>query len=130
MDSLDPESDFLTMLGMFRQRIEGDLNRNQIELIWQVDTPPLILLNSPEKTLQAIRVVQEAIANTIKYAHASEITVVVDQSCISIFDNGIGIQDLNKKGRGLQNIKWRSEQLDAQFVLNTSSSGTEISLFW
>ncbi len=130
MDSLDPDSDFLTMLGMFRQRIEGDLNRNNIKLKWLVECTPTPLLNSPEKSLQAMRIVQEAIANTIKYAHSSEITIIVKQNNLTVSDNGIGIQNNNNSGRGIQNMRWRTEQLKAKFNIESSTKGTEINITW
>ncbi|HFB64104.1 MAG TPA: hypothetical protein ENJ60_01060 [Aeromonadales bacterium] len=130
MDSLDPDSDFLTMLGMFRQRIEADLNRNQISLNWKVDTTPSALKDSPEKSLEAMRIIQEAVTNTIKYANASQITVVVTQSNLSVSDNGQGFQKNNHSGRGMKNMQWRSEKIQAQFKLNTSEKGTVIQLYW
>lgn len=130
MDSLDPESDFFTMLGMFRQRIEKDLLKNNIKLIWKVDSTPEVLLKSPEKSLEAMRIIQEAVANIIKYAQANEIILIVSRSSIAVSDNGLGIIKNHKQGRGMRNMKWRAEKLNAEFVVNSSKSGTAINILW
>ena len=130
MDSLDTDADFLTMLGMFRHRMEKDLQRQNITLRWAVDEVPPSLEHSPEKSLHGMRIIQEAVANTIKYARAGEIRIEVKSDRLVISDDGVGVQDEKRVGRGLKNMRWRSEQLGASFDFESSAQGTRVIVSW
>ena len=82
-----------------------------------------------------MRIVQEAIANIIKHAHASEIVISAKLcgTCIkvSITDNGIGF-DMNtiKKGRGLKNLQNRASILKAELSIQSDhAQGVQLQLW-
>ena len=76
LDSLDPaENDLLAVLATMRARIEPRLATHGLRIDWQVaPTQPLPDL-TPSVVLHVLRIVQEAISNTIRHARAQTITV-------------------------------------------------------
>lgn len=78
------------------------------------------------------RVNQEAVHNSIKYAKATEVSVVflkeVEVVIIKIIDNGIGFDiDTIILGNGIFNIKKRIKETDGTHTLTSQFNvGTEI----
>lgn len=131
IDSLDGESQELTViLGTLRVRLEGLLQQANIKLIWQVEDLPMLEEFGPEKALNTMRIVQEAITNVIKHSGASELIVaaypeVLDGkqfTVVSIADNGFGF-DYNRSliGRGILNMKSRAIKIGAQLVVEKNA---------
>lgn len=79
------------------------------------------------------RTIQEAIHNSIKYAEAKNIDIKVKkigaQIAIEIKDNGKGFDVTGiEKGNGLLNMQKRITEINGQFNLQSSTSGTEINI--
>jgi two-component system NarL family sensor kinase len=82
------------------------------------------------------RVTQESITNIEKHAHASKITVILQQMGtmlqLIIRDNGIGFEATDtsvKKGIGLRNMRERVEFIGGEFELSSEPEfGTEITV--
>lgn len=91
---------------------------------------PEVLLSSTQ-TLNLFRVIQEAIQNAIKYAEATDIHILFDETDIgirlNIKDNGNGF-DFNsvQMGNGISNMKFRCEEAGGIFTILSSNKGTEI----
>jgi len=91
--------------------------------------------NYPLKSTELLnlyRLIQESIQNTLKHAEASLISLSFEekhgQIIVSIADNGKGIKTANTNGNGLQNMRYRCEQIGGKFLLKTSENdGTTIS---
>ena len=71
---------------------------------------------------------KEAINNAIKHSAANAIRFSIQKSndnlLMSIEDNGKGIGDLDfTKGNGLSNLKYRVDQLNGHFLIETLKSG-------
>jgi signal transduction histidine kinase len=81
--------------------------------------------------LNCYRIVQEFIQNTIKYANATEIQVIIKNKQrefeISLCDNGSGF-DLSSInfGNGILNMKRRCEDLNGVFEIESNEKGTRI----
>ncbi len=96
---------------------------------------PLEIVNNLEQNyplkstelLNLFRIIQESIQNTLKHAEATLIRITLDEkqdrAFITITDNGKGIQAENTTGNGLQNMRYRCEQIGGEFKLNTSENG-------
>jgi Signal transduction histidine kinase len=134
IDSLDFDSqDITTALGMFRSRNRRKIKQAGFELHWAVediDTPTGF---GAEKTLQLLRIVQEAITNSIKHSGGDKITVSTGMeadgsSFVQIADNGRGIADTDQPGTGLASMRKRAERIGAQLVIspNLAASGTRV----
>jgi PAS domain S-box-containing protein len=92
----------------------------------------------PKVQLYLFRIIQELLNNSIKHAEASlaEIKVQIDQDLVKIVvsDNGKGfkgnLDDLLRKGSGLRGIKNRVFLLDGAMEVNSSDSGTKITIIF
>ena len=141
IDSMDEcEGDLLAVLGMLRMRLEPRLAQVGIEMDWRVEDVPEIPNFGPEKSLQVMRIVQEAITNVIKHAQASRLTISTGYRvtaegkmsvCVDCIDDGKGLSNLVKPhGRGLQNIKKRAQMVgwNAEIARN-EDRGTRVSIW-
>jgi len=139
IDSLDPlEGDLLTLLGAMRARLEPRLGRHGIHFDWQVaDLPPLVGFG-PERALQALRIVQEAVTNVVKHAGASTITVRTGEGpdgdgrpgvFVEVSDDGCGIPAVPAAGRGLVNMRRRASALGGSVSVTAAAPGTRVRLW-
>jgi signal transduction histidine kinase len=138
IDSLDPvEEDLLAVLGVIRGRLEPRLRRNGIDFAWQVTDLPAIPGFGPDRVLQALRIVQEAITNVIKHAGAHTITVRTGREAngvgpgvfVEIADDGGGIDPTRPEGRGLRNMRRRAASLGGQVTIASTGVGTAVRLW-
>ena len=90
----------------------------------------------PSKSTHIFRIFQESLYNAIKYAQASEVSVVVDNQDyfqMGISDDGVGfeINDIiQKESFGLSNIRHRAKTIGAQVqIISRSGQGTLIVLW-
>lgn len=125
-----------------------DLEQRINNLIWQyrkIDLPFNFLFNfsndQPSQSFNALiignlyKITQEALHNSLKHSGGDTIKVLLSKTknmiLLSILDNGKGFT-VNSNGNnyaqyGLQNMKWRAEQLGGEYLLSTSQEiGTEV----
>ena len=134
IDSLDAdENDLSLAFGMYRSRLDHVLAGSEIKLNWQVMDIPEVDQFSPHTVLQVLRIVQEAVTNTIKHAHASTITisteVLSDEVVIRVEDDGSGWVGDHAQGRGMNNMSKRAESINARFDVSTNGKGVSVQLF-
>lgn len=138
IDSLeDVENDVVVALGLFRNRIQPQLDAAGVKLHWQIgDLPPVAGLG-PERVLHFLRLLQEAVTNCIKHAGARNlvITTLGDVTingrrcvCVEIADDGSGFGDQRSNGRGLTNMSYRAAAIGMELDITSSSHGTAIRL--
>jgi len=93
----------------------------------------------PDIETNLYRITQEALTNTAKYAHASNVTVTVKEENgtvnLSVADDGIGFnpesvhQLTEKKGLGLIGMRERAESIGGKlYVRSAPGKGTNISV--
>ncbi len=138
IDSMDiQENDLATLLGMFRMRIAQRLKNSQLTLRWLVDDIPPIQNFGPQQALHVLRILQEAITNTIKHAQANSICLSTYLSThkagnasviVEISDNGNGITASNTLGNGLKNMHHRARMAGGTLEIHSDTSGTQIRL--
>jgi signal transduction histidine kinase len=109
------------------------LEVSEIELIvsLNVKNPQKKLLSSLPMTF--IRIVREVLSNTIKHAKASQVELVINsdekEMVLQIIDNGIGFDEHNNEGKGMQTINKRAESISAITSIQSSSAiGTTFEL--
>lgn len=109
-------------------------NQIQCDYNWQI--PDNIIFTNTQK-LNTFRIIQEALHNVQKHAHASKIEVRLsaekNRVCVEVCDDGKGfsISDNDKKGLGLSSMEYRANQIDAQFqIMENKPKGTKISLLF
>ncbi|MBL1319476.1 MAG: hypothetical protein COA63_000250 [Methylophaga sp.] len=138
IDSLDPVlSDLSTLLGMMRLRLIDQIDAADIDLEWAVTELPVLENMSPSRSLHIMRIVQEAITNTIKHSDSKKMKLATgvlekpQQIFIDVIDYGNGFkqQDLtNSNSRGINNMRYRAEQIGADLIIASSEQGTLIRL--
>ena len=134
IDTLTPETaDLIGALGNLRYRLSPRLEALGLACRWDVAALPDHLPVNPHDTLQLLRVVQEALANVIKHARATEVTVSARVEpaglVLAICDNGRGFDSRSASaGRGLQNMRRRAQAARASLSLTSAPGGTDVRL--
>lgn len=89
----------------------------------------------PAESLNLMRIIQEALNNTKKYARANFFTISFQQTngrlAIQIEDDGIGMDVVSAEnmGNGIGNIKYRAQEIDAEIAIKSElKKGTTISI--
>ena len=86
------------------------------------------------RALTAYRIIQEALTNIYRHAHATQASVqieedkVEDKSCLKIIitDNGKGIASDVSQGVGLRGMRERIFSVDGELKINNAGPGTRI----
>jgi signal transduction histidine kinase len=136
IDSLEPaDGDLVTVLGNLRYRVSQRLQHQGLALRWEVaDIPPTGL--APRDLLQVLRIVQEAIANVIKHARATELVVSAGLSpdgrhvLLSVRDNGHGLtpEAARAPGRGIGNMRQRAAAVKGLLRIDSGAAGCIVTL--
>ena len=133
IDSLEPtENDLLPVLGNLRYRLDGRLRTQGISLDWRVHEVPKLACLTPQNVLHILRILQEALTNVLKHAHASLISVETgvdggNRVFIRVHDNGTGFSG-DHKGHGLANMKQRAKIIGGELDIQPSPTGTTLNL--
>lgn len=139
VDSMQPtHQDLTTVLATLRYRLQPRLEAAGIELTWQIgDFPEPDGLSSAARA-QIQRIMQEALANVIRHAQASQVLIhanfdahLGNRYCITVEDNGQGFQDSSttRVGHGLGNMRARAEAIGGQLsVESMPDKGVRVTL--
>ncbi len=138
IDSLEPtDGDLLNVIGNLRYRLTDRFARQGIALKWEVAGFPPIVRLAPREILQILRIVQEAFANVLKHAGASEVvfsaslTPNQQQACLSVRDNGHGIVQggaSHGRGHGVANMKQRAATVGGDLHVGSDRGGCVVTL--
>ena len=136
IDSLDDVGDDLVVvLGLFRNRVQAQLDHAGLRLHWGVRDLPTVPGLGPERVLHLLRILQEAVTNAVKHASARNLWIEtrapldiegVGCAAIVIRDDGVGMSPDGVGGRGLSNMRYRASQIGAVIRYESSDSGTSI----
>lgn len=119
----------------YRHRLQSRIKENKCSLQWDIR-----LQNCPKLpdriTLQLLRILQEAVNNSLIHSGAGKIIVSVsllpnEILRLSIVDDGSGMPADPKKGRGLTNMFHRAVTIQAEIIYTANSSrgtGTTVEL--
>lgn len=136
IDSLEPTSkDIATLLGMLRYRLQHRFESADVRVLWQMGDLPSLPWLEPSLALDLLRLTQEAIANALKHADATELTLTArhDDNNIELVlqDDGCGFDPVEMKlaGRGIRTMQTRAQRLHAPLSIeSTPNVGTKISV--
>ncbi len=116
-----------------RSRTERRLAGSPHRLLWHLaleDAPAM-----PQRVmLQLLRIVQEALNNALKHAAAPSIRVDASWSSrerlltVSVIDDGLGLPQPLRRGRGLNNMQRRAREIGAELRIKGLDPGTAIEL--
>lgn len=134
IDTLNqPETNLKDALADLRHRLLRRLPAEHINLHWKVQlvhVPPL----SSRANLHLLRILQEAINNSLRHAKARNIWVSIlyvkssDTFSLSIRDDGLGIEEEARVGRGVSNMQGRAREIGAELHVRKLENGTEVEL--
>lgn len=114
----------------FRYRLQQRNNHNTTQFNWNLQLKKIPTMDS-RTILHVLRIIQEVINNALKHAQANEISISAtylnDTLIVSIADNGIGMPDIVKTGRGLKNINKRAHEIGGYLHFERKTPGTEVS---
>lgn len=135
IDSLEPVGhDLVSLLATMRYRLAKRLQGSGLVMEWDVqDLPPLPWLEPPD-ALHVLRLLQEALNNVLKHAHAQRVRIATrdlnDRIEIRVEDDGEGFDMATaRKGRGLRSQVKRAQRLGGTLhVESAPGRGTRLSL--
>ncbi|XAH24416.1 sensor histidine kinase [Xylophilus sp. GW821-FHT01B05] len=141
IDSMEPvEADLLLLLATLRFRLAARIESAGIRLSWQVQDLPALPWLEPASALHILRILQEAFANILRHAQATEIRVETGLApdggvLVAIEDNGRGFDPQAalhpgaSHGRGLHNQQRRAQAIQGEVRWTSSPAGTRFTLW-
>ena len=133
VDSIAPEqNDLVSLLASFRHRTKKIWEKSGVRLIWDMADIPKTALG-PERSLNVLRIVQEATTNALQHAHPKTVRITArsdpDKVCVEIGDDGVGFDVRSaKEGFGLANMRRRAEEAGLVLIINSDHNGTRIQI--
>ena len=116
-----PALDELGLVGAIREyvaRLGNEEQANNATLKVTVEASESLPPLSAAVEVAAYRIVQEAVTNVIRHAHAHSCYVcfqVEDALMIEVNDDGKGIQEADRTGVGLTSMRERAEELEGTY---------------
>lgn len=99
-----------------------------------VDLPASALVRGKSVELALFRIVQEALTNVARHAHASHASVRLTNDetrlLLSISDDGRGVGEVAKPGVGLLSMRERTAALGGQFEVRACPQGGTVAQGW
>jgi signal transduction histidine kinase len=138
MDGLGEECNDVGMLmGMLRHRLQQPLQAWGLQVSWNLVGLPMQCSLKDGDAIHLMRIVQEALTNAARHAHADWVEVRAsvlnqpnqNQVCIEVIDNGCGWSDAPEQGNGLANMQKRADMMQATLSMKSEpNAGVHISL--
>lgn len=135
IDSLEPVGhDLVSLLATMRYRLGKRLQISGLKLEWDVHDLPALPWLEPPDALHVLRLLQEALNNIVKHAHARRVRFVTrDHGSyveIRVEDDGDGFDiETVRHGRGLKSQIKRAKKLGGKLRVESSVGiGTRVSL--
>lgn len=131
IDASAATSQLLPALAGWRSRWDPRLEALGIELQWQVDEALGHQALTPTVVLQLMRILQEAVINSVKHAQAGvvrvEATISGHQLLLRVLDDGVGLPvqgDSSVAGRhGLRSMQARALAIGAEWSIGAAPGG-------
>jgi len=135
VDALEPtDGDLNVILGNVRHRMRAAIENSGVRFHWQVGELPQLPTLTPKAVLAIERIVLEALTNSLRHAHARDVTVGTQVNGswlqIGVSDDGIGFDEATiTPGRGLESLRQRARGLGGTVEVRSSrGTGTSVTL--
>ncbi len=116
----------------FRYRLERRLSgERETTLHWAIDLDGMPRY-TPRDILHLLRLLQESVNNVLKHANARNIWIQAQYNApagelvLSVRDDGKGLPEPVKKGRGLNNMRHRAREIGGELEIVNSHPGVEV----
>jgi signal transduction histidine kinase len=137
LEAMGPQvGDFLAAWGNFRRRWKRALDLLGLDSTWELETTEEFVDIPPHTFIQLLRIVQEALTNVVKHAHASKVVVRLRADAhdiaIAVSDDGQGLGKSNAAttGRGLTNMRTRARRVGARVAIVDQHPGVLVSVHY
>lgn len=133
VDSMDSAEEGLAeTMRSFEHRVRPQVEAAGIALDFVAEVDESLDLG-PRPTLQLLRILQEAVTNAMRHSGARRIAVAGSAGAqgpirITISDNGTGLPEGYRRGRGLTSMETRARNLGGALSIVTGSEGTCLTL--
>lgn len=123
------DGDLGLLLAALRGRLEPALRAGGIVLEWRVDATPKLPSLQGAGGREFARIVQEALSNIVHHAEATRVEIgtawLPDGAGVRVIvaDDGRGMPDQLKPGRGLRNMRQRAERVAAHIDWLPAAAG-------
>jgi signal transduction histidine kinase len=128
-----PALDELGLVGAIREyvaRLGTEAQGHDVVLTVTVEAPEHLPALPAAVEVAAYRIVQEAVTNVLRHAHAQSCRVrflVEDALQIEVSDDGTGFEEVHQAGVGLTSMRERAEELGGTFTIRkTAPGGTQV----
>jgi signal transduction histidine kinase len=134
LEAMGPESsDFLQAWGNFRFRWQHLLESSGLACTWELNAGADALELSPHAILQLLRIVQEALTNVLKHAHAHQVAIRLGMEeraiAIEVADDGDGLNPAGARGgHGLANMRTRARHIGARLEIADRHPGVRVTI--
>jgi two-component system, NarL family, sensor histidine kinase YdfH len=123
----------------FQDNLQNLIDRfklnNKANLDYEYHVPPMVLGRiSAEKNTQLYYIIQEALINIQKHSKAQNVKIIVNSTLqdlvIRIIDDGVGITltSDSSKGFGIQSMKERADNINAEILFERRQKKTVITI--
>lgn len=128
------QADLAALIAPLRHRASRLLEAADIDAHWQVDGLDGLHLE-PARSLDLLRLLQEALTNVFKHSHASRVDVRLvrtgERLQLQVTDDGIGLPEHSSTpkeggGAGFASMRLRAQRLGARFDIRRATPGTEL----
>ena len=135
VDSLDTfDGELAVALAAFKERITPQYSGTPIKISWDTEHAPMITTLRPEVNLAIFRILQEAIANSVRHGRATRVHILVRASryrhataSIWVLDNGTAA-GLYSPGFGMRNMQRRAEKINGSVHFRLHKDGSAVLL--
>lgn len=116
-----------------RYRIQRRFNSGTPQIHWDISLAGLPVME-PRSILHILRIMQEAFNNAVRHANAHNIwlSALYDQPVkrlvMTVGDDGAGLPETLRAGRGLSNMQQRAREIGADLRVTKQTSGTMVKL--
>lgn len=122
MKTLHPLSLSELGLGATLTDLVNEWHRRQPSLLVSMDYDDALENMDHEVSIHAYRIVQECLTNVVRYANASEVSVILSKRdntvWLTVADNGVGA-DGSQDGFGVLAMRERAESMGGQFLFES-----------
>jgi signal transduction histidine kinase len=132
--SLRPQQgDLPSVLGLLRERLGRQARHHEMSLEWGVSDAGEGRPLDGERSLQVIRVVQEAVTNALRHSGGTRVAVATRSTengaiAIDVRDDGHGGIAAADAGRGIAHMRARAARLGARLDVDSGPGGTRVAL--
>ncbi len=119
-------------LAQYRYRLKSRMAAQEIQLHWRLELEKCPQY-SEHQILQLLRIVQEALNNSVKHAQATQVQVTAqcnseERLFIVVEDDGAGLPAEIRKNRGIGNMEKRATSIGADFSIRNGEQGAMVEL--